>query len=316
LISVEMSFGILFIFLFAWIRKSWKDRTLSNMARSSGMVLVTPAKGFFANRRIRKLKESQGIGREIMVISSTGFRTFVDPKGELHQVIQNCREAKIMLLNPNSEGTTVRAKSIPALDVTPESFREQTSKSIGFLKALKAAQKNVKLKLYSDPPFLKMAILGDYVWLQYYQPGLDVQTIPKYVFKHDPNIGGLYFPFYQYFLVKWNNLGIPEYDLETDGLIYRDRTGNEVRRESLNEKKMNVLPNTELRNDQSTQNDNEGENGTFSLPRDRGNYPCPGDSYIIAGRHIHNGLHPGGKEFYLLRSKNPICEAAGWIAIL
>jgi len=113
-----------------------------------------------------------------------------------------------------------------------------------------------------------------------------------------------------------NNLGIPEYDLETDELIYRDRTGNEVRRESLNEKKMNVLPNTELRNDQSTQNDNEGENGTFSLPRDRGNYPCPGDSYIIAGRHIHNGLHPGGKEFYLLRSKNPICEAAGWIAIL
>jgi len=33
-----------------------------------------------------------------------------------------------------------------------------------------------------------------------------------------------------------NNLGIPEYDLETDELIYRDRTGHEVRRKSLNEK--------------------------------------------------------------------------------
>ena len=123
LISVETILGIFFIFLFACIRKSWKDRKLSNMARASGMVLVTPAKGFFVNRRIRKLKESQGIGREIMVISSTGFRTFVDPKGELHQVIQNCREAKIMLLNPNSEGATVRAKSIPDPEVTPESFK-------------------------------------------------------------------------------------------------------------------------------------------------------------------------------------------------
>jgi hypothetical protein len=237
LISIEMILGILFIFLFACLRKSWKDRKLSNMARSSGMVLVTPAKGFFANRRIRKLKESQGVGREIMVISSTGFRTFVDPKGELHQVIQNCREAKIMLLNPNSDGTAIRAKSIPDPEVTQESFKEQIRKSIAFLKALKAAQKNVKLKLYSDPPFLKMTILGDYIWLQYYQPGLDVQTTPKYVFKHDPDVGGLYFPFYQYFLGKWNNLDIPEYDLETDELIYRDRTGNEVKRETLNGRK-------------------------------------------------------------------------------
>jgi hypothetical protein len=316
LISVEMILGIFFIFLFACIRKSWKDRKLSNMARASGMVLVTPAKGFFVNRRIRKLKESQGIGREIMVISSTGFRTFVDPKGELHQVIQNCREAKIMLLNPNSEGATVRAKSIPDPDVSPESFKEQIRKSIVFLKALKAAQKNVKLKLYSDPPFLKMTILGDYIWLQYYQPGLDVQTIPKYVFKHDPNIGGLYFPFYQYFLGKWNNLDIPEYDLETDELTYRDRSGNEVRREKLNEKKTNLTTNTDVKNHPIPQNDNETENRTSSHLWSHGNDPCPGDVYITGGQHRHSGLHPGGKEFSLLRSKNPICETAGWIAIL
>ena len=316
LISVETILGIFFIFLFACIRKSWKDRKLSNMARASGMVLVTPAKGFFVNRRIRKLKESQGIGREIMVISSTGFRTFVDPKGELHQVIQNCREAKIMLLNPNSEGATVRAKSIPDPDVSPESFKEQIRKSIVFLKALKAAQKNVKLKLYSDPPFLKMTILGDYIWLQYYQPGLDVQTIPKYVFKHDPNIGGLYFPFYQYFLGKWNNLDIPEYDLETDELTYRDRSGNEVRREKLNERKTNLTTNTDVKNHAIPQNDNETENGTFSHLWSHGNYPCPGDVYVAGGQHMHSGLHPGGKEFSLLRSKNPICETAGWIAIL
>jgi hypothetical protein len=316
LISVEMILTIWFIFLSTYIRKNWKDRKLSNMARAAGMVFITPAKGFFVKRRIRKLKESQGMARDIMVISSTGFRTFVDPKGELHQVIQNCREAKIMLLNPNSEGAIVRAKGIPDPDVTPESFGEQIRKSIDFLKALKASQKNVKLKLYPDPPFLKMTILGDYIWLQHYQPGLDVQMMPKYVFKHDPNIGSLYFPFYQYFLGRWDNPDIPEYDLTTDELIYRDRAGNEVRRENLNEVKREVVTNTDSTNQEAPQNDIGVENGTSFLPWIHGNWTYSGDFSIAGRQHIHNGLHPGGKEFSLLRSKNPICESTSWIAIL
>ena len=281
-LSVEIILTVGFIFLSATIRKSWKDRKLSNMARAAGMVFVTPAKGFFVKRKIKKLKESQGIAREVMVISSTGFRTFVDPKGELHQVIQNCREAKIMLLNPNSEGAAARAKGIPDPAVTSESLREQIRKTIDFLKLLKAAQKNVRLKLYPDPPFLKMTILGDYIWLQHYQPGLDGQTMPRYVFKHDPNIGSLYFPFYQYFLGRWNNPNIPEYDLETDELIYRDTGGNK----------------------------------TLSSLWTHENRVPQGDSPFAGRQNFHSGLHRGGKEFSLLRSKNPICETAGWIAIL
>jgi len=316
LISVEMTLTIFFIFLSAYIHKSWKDRKLSNMARTAGMVFVTPAKGFFAQRRIRKLKERQGLARDVMVISSTGFRTLVDPKGELHQVIQNCREAKIMLLNPNSGGAIVRAKGIPDPDVTPESFTEQIRKSIDFLKTLKEAQKSVKLKLYSDPPFLKMTILGDYIWLQHYQPGLDVQMMPKYVFKHDPNIGSLYFPFYQYFLGRWNNPDIPEYDLETDELIYRDSAGTEVKREKLNEVKMEGATNTDLTNHAIPQNNNEVEKETFSPLWTHGIRAFHGDFFTHVRGISHSGLHPRGKEFSLLRSKNPICETAGWIAIL
>jgi hypothetical protein len=281
-LSVEIVLTVGFIFLAAAIRKSWKDRKLSNMARAAGMVFVTPAKGFFTKRRIRKLKESQGLAREVMVISSTGFRTFVDPKGELHQVIQNCREAKILLLNPNSEGAAARAKGIPDPTVTPESIREQIRKTIDFLKLLKAAQKNIRLKLYPDPPFLKMAILGDYIWLQHYQPGLDVQRMPRYVFKHDPNIGSLYFPFYQYFLRRWNNSDLPEYDLEKDELVYRDVVGN------------NAVP---------------------PLWPQETRVP-PGDPPVSGRQNFHGGLHPGGKQFTLLRSKNPICESAGWLALL
>jgi hypothetical protein len=286
------------------------------MARAAGMVLVTPAKGFFVKRRIKKLKESQGIARDVMVISSTGFRTFVDPKGELHEVIQNCREARIMLLNPNGEGATIRAKSIPEPDVTPESLGDQIRKSIDFLKVLKAAQKDVKLKLYTDPPFLKMTILGDYIWLQHYQPGLDVQLMPKYVFRHDPNIGSLYFPFYQYFLGRWNNPEIPEYDLETDELIYRDRAGNELGREKFNEVKMEEVTNKDSTNHVISQNDHEGENKTSSPLWTHENRTCPGDLSIAGRQNLHSGFHPGGKEFSLLRSRNPMCESAGWMAIL
>ena len=233
-LSLEIILTLSIILLFAHIRKSWKDRKLSNMARTAGMVFVTPARGFFLKRRIKKMKERQGIARDVMIISSTGFRTFVDPTGELHQVVQNCREAKIMLLHPSSEGAILRAKGIPDPEVTPETFGEQIRKSIDFLKILKVAQKNIKLKLYPELPFLKMAILGDFIWLQHYQPGLDVQRSPRYVFKHDPAIGSLYFPFFQYFLGKWNSPTIPEYDLETDELVYRDTAGNEVRKEKLN----------------------------------------------------------------------------------
>jgi hypothetical protein len=281
-LSVEIILTVGFIFLSAAIQKSWRDRKLSNMARAAGMVFVTPAKGFFTKRKIRKLKESQGLAREVMVISSTGYRTFVDSKAELHQVIQNCREAKIMLLNPNSEGAVARAKGIPDPAVTPESFRKQIGKTIEFLKLLKAAQKNIRLKLYPDPPFLKMAILGDYIWLQHYQPGLDVQRMPRYVFKHDPNIGSLYFPFYQYFLRRWNNPDLPEYDLETDELVYRDAAGN----------------------------------NTISPLWPHEKRVVPGDSPASSRQNFHGGLHPGGKEFSLLRSRNPICESAGWIALL
>ena len=224
-----MVFGILLILLFNFISRNWKDRRISRMAKVAGLIFVSPTKGFFARRRIKKLKERQGLARDVMFIGSTGFRTFVDPQGDLHQVIQNCREAKIMLLHPHSDGASTRAKSILDPDITSETYVEQVERSIDFLKRLKAIQKNVKLKLYHDTPLLKLAILGDYTWMQHYHVGLNVRSMPEYVFKHDQNTGSLYIPFYQYFLTRWNNPTMVEYDLDTDELITKDSVGNELR---------------------------------------------------------------------------------------
>lgn len=231
LTSVEISLAIFLILFFNFIGRTRRYRRLSGMARKAGLVSVSTSPGLLSRSRHKRLKESQAIARDVMVIGSTGFRTFVDEKSDLHAVIETCREAKIMLLNPYGEGAGIRAKGIVAPDITIERFREQIARSIQFLKGLRAAQKNIRLKLYDEPPFLKMAISGDYVWVRHYHAGFDVQLMPEYVFRYNQNPGSLYVPFYQYFLKRWNDNGVPEYDLESDELIYRDSAGNERRRE-------------------------------------------------------------------------------------
>ena len=235
LVAIEITAAVLLVLLFNYAADSWRERSLSRMAKSAGLALVARSRGFLMRKKLKELKERNGFGRDIMVMGSTGYRTFVDPEGDLHRVLQRCRGAKIMLLDPLKDGAISRAKSIPDPDISPESLREQIIRSIDFLKELKGAQKNIRLKLYQDMPLLKLAILGDVLCLRHYHTGLHVDDLPEYVFRHDHDPGGLYSPFYQYFLSRWSDPAIPEYDLDTDELVYRDRSGSEVRREKFNE---------------------------------------------------------------------------------
>ncbi len=230
LISVEAITAVMLLLVFNYVGRSWKDRKKAKLAKSAGLVYFLPAKNLFAQRKIARLKRRQGFARDVMIISSTGHRTFVDPRSELHSVLLHCRGARIMLLNPRSEGAYARAKSILDPGATPETFSEQIKKSVDFLKGLRAG-KNIRLKLYDDTPFLKLAILGDHVWIKHYHPGLDVQNMPEYMFEHDQNLGGFYTLFYHYFLARWENPAIAEYDLETHELIYRGAGGKEISRE-------------------------------------------------------------------------------------
>jgi hypothetical protein len=231
LVSIEIVTAVLLIVFFNTIWRGFKQKKLSRMARGAGLVFVSSAGGIFGRNNIRKLKERHGQARDIMVIGSTGARTFVNPDGDLHKVIGNCREAKIMLLDPFGEGAVARSRSINASEITTNDFSDQIYSSMDFLKGLNAVHGNIRLKLYADPPLLKLAILGDYISVQHYHTGLDVRRMPEYIFHHGQNPGSLYTYFYQYFLARWNDPGIPEYALETDELIYRDSDGNEIRRE-------------------------------------------------------------------------------------
>jgi hypothetical protein len=234
LVAAELTAAITLIVLINVIVRSWGIRKRSFMARIAGLFRVVSPKAFLAKRRLKKLKEEQGAGRNVMIISSTGFRTFADPTGDLHQVLRSCREAKIMLLDPLKDGVIARAKSLAEPTITPEILRDQIIRSIDFLKELKAHQKNIRLKLYHEVPLLKLSIFGDFLCLQHYPAGLNVRKMPEYVFKHAKE-GNLFGLFYQYFVTRWLDPAIPEYDLDTDELIYRDKVGNEQKREQFNE---------------------------------------------------------------------------------
>lgn len=230
LLSIEAMVAVCLIVFFSAVRRSLRDRSLAKTAIGAGLVAFFPTRERRAQSKIRKLKEKHGAGRTVMVIGSSGYGTFVDQVGDLSTVLEKCLGAKILLMNPYSQEASMRVRAIAHPDFTLERFRDEVKQSIELLKRLKAIGKAVKLKLYSDPPLIKLVILGDYLWLQHYHTDLDVQRMPEYVLQHNQHGHGLYTLCYQYFVQRWQSHDIPEYDLDTDELVYRGRNGGEVKR--------------------------------------------------------------------------------------
>ncbi len=231
LIAMEMAVAIFLIVCLNYFRRSMRDRALATVATGAGLVSFFPRRTRGAQRRIKQLKEEQGTGRTISIIGSSGHSTFVDQVGGLSSVLDKCLGARIMLVNPYSHEASARIQAINHPEFTLDTFREEIRQSIQLLKRLKAMGKAVKLKLYSDAPLIKLVILGDYLWLQHYHADLDIQTMPEYVLQHNCKDHGLYTLYAHYFVQRWESAEIPEYDLDTDELVYRNRTGNEIRRE-------------------------------------------------------------------------------------
>lgn len=231
LIAVEMTVAVLLILGLSYLHRSIRDRALAAVASGAGLVSFFPRRTRRAQRRIKELKEEQGTGRTIMVMGSSGYGTLVDQVGDLSSVLDKCLGAKIFLVNPFSSEAAARIEAVGHPEYRLATFREEVRQSIELLKRLKAMGKAIKLKLYSDPPLVKMVILGDYLWLQHYHTDLDVQTMPEYVLQHNRKDHGFYTLYAHYFEQRWASAEIPEYDLETDELVYRTKAGGEIRRE-------------------------------------------------------------------------------------
>jgi hypothetical protein len=232
LLTVEVTVAVTLILAFNFIGRSLSDRKLTRIAMEAGLVSFFPYHNPNAEKKIRELRERHGLGRTILAIGSTGYGTFVDNEGEWHAILEKSLQANIMLMNPHSEEARLRALSLARGGAPPPRFQEELGETLRLFERLRAAGKIVRLKLYSDRPHVKMVILGDYLWLQHYHTGIDVKSVPEYVFQYNLKNHGLYTLFSQYFMKRWENPDIPEYDFDTGELVYRTKSGKELRRES------------------------------------------------------------------------------------
>ena len=234
IVTTEIAIAFLLMVLLNYLWSSVGDGKIAKMSKGAGLALFFSKKDHLTQRTIARLKYNHGVGRNVMMIGSTGSKTFVDPQGDLHDVLKDCLEAKILLLNPHSGEARMRATTLHGSGAMIGDWREQVRSAVEFLKSLKATQKNIKLKLYPDYPHVKLVILGDHIWVQHYHATQDIKTMPEYVFRHTQQDHGLYALFYQYFVKRWESQEIPEYDLETDELVYKSAKGIEEKREPFN----------------------------------------------------------------------------------
>jgi hypothetical protein len=230
LLSIEVGVALLLILLSNYLWRAHQDRRYALMAKGAGLTSFFPLHEPTADRKIRRLKEAQSLGRTVLSIGVTGHGSVVGGKAELPVLLEQCVEARLLLLNPFSEEAARRATSLFLPEQAKDRFREELCETLALIKRLRANGKVVRLKLYSDRPHVRMVILGDYLWLQHYHTGLDIKWMPEYVFQHHPDHHSLYTLFYQYFTKRWENQEIPEYDFETEELVYRAKNGKEIQR--------------------------------------------------------------------------------------
>jgi len=235
LLGTEIALASVLALIFNMATIAWDHRQRVQTARLASLVHARNANaGWWSRRRERALVEQLTTARDAFVLTLTGYDTLVAADSLLRPVIEKAYEIRVMLVNPCGQGLRQRAESLPS-DVTVLTLHTEIEATIGALSALRKYGKKVKLKFYDEEPFWKLVVLGDYIWVQHCHSGFVVREQPEYVFalQHTEPRHGLFVPFYMIFLNHWNDSRHPEYDFDTNELVYRDAGGKETGREVL-----------------------------------------------------------------------------------
>lgn len=232
LLATEIALASVLALLFNLAKIAWDHRQGLAIARLASLVYARDARpGWWSRRRERALVAQLPAARDAFVLTLTGHDTFIAGDNSLGAVIEKAYEIRVLLVNPVGEGLRKRADSLPP-EVTVLTLHTEIEATIGHLSALRKFGKKVKLKFYDEDPFWKLIVLGDYVWVQHCHSGFSVRQQPEYVFalQHREPRHGLFVPFYMLFLDEWNDPHNPEYDFDSNELVYRDASGKEIRR--------------------------------------------------------------------------------------
>jgi hypothetical protein len=235
LLGTEIALASVLALVFNMAAIAWDHRQRVKTARLASLVHARNANaGWWSRRRERMLVEQLSTARDAFVLTLTGYDTLVAEDSLLRPVIEKAYEIRVMLVNPCGQGMRQRAESLPS-EVTALTLQTEVEATIAALSALRKYGKKVKLKFYDEEPFWKLVGLGDYIWVQHCHSGFVVRDQPEYVFalQHSEPRHGLFVPFYMIFLNYWNDSRHPEYDFDTNELVYRDAGGKETGREIL-----------------------------------------------------------------------------------
>ncbi|HEX9392967.1 MAG TPA: hypothetical protein VF928_16765 [Usitatibacteraceae bacterium] len=235
LLVTEIICASVLVLLFNYLKIAWDHRSKVVNARAAALVYARyPGHNWFTRLRERHLVRQLPPSRDAFIFSLTGFDTFIARESMTREALQTAYEIRVMLLNPQGAAVRKRVESLPG-EITLLTFYREMEASITFLRELRNAGKQVSLKFYDQDPFWKIAGVGDHVWVQHVHIGYEMKEQPEYVFALQPSDPrhGLFVPFYTYFLRYWTMADHPEYDFESNELIYRDDAGNELRRTSL-----------------------------------------------------------------------------------
>ena len=235
LLATEIGMASVLVLLFNFAKIVWDNRQRVAMAKLTALAYARNGRrNWLSRRRERALVKRLSAARDAYILTLTGYDTFVEDSSLLRAALQSAYEIRVLLVNPVGAGLRRRVDALPA-DITLLSFHKEIEASIAYLAELRKAGKNITLKFYEQEPFWKVIVLGDHVWVQHCHTGFEVKHQPEYVFalqRHNLR-EGLYVPFYMHFLDQWNQPCHPEYDFDSNELVYRDGAGNECGRAAL-----------------------------------------------------------------------------------
>ena len=235
LLATEIALASVLALLFNLAKITWDSRRGVRTARLASLMYARNADAsWLSQRRERALVRQLPTPRDAFVLTLTGYDTFVADDSLLRGAIGKAYEIRVMLVNPVGKALRERAETLPP-EITVLTLHTEIEAVIAYLSGLRKFGKKVKLKFYDEEPFWKLIVLGDYVWVQHCHSGFAVKQQPEFVFglQHREPRHGLFVPFYMVFLNQWNDARHPEYDFDTNELVYRDASGKETGRAAL-----------------------------------------------------------------------------------
>lgn len=235
LLATEISLASVLVLLLNFAKIVWDNRQSVAMAKLAALAYARKdRRSWLARRRERALVGRLSAARDACILTLTGSDIFAEDRSLLRGALQSAYEVRVLLANPAGKGLRRRVDSLPP-DVSLTDYCKEIEASIASLAELRKAGKKVALKFYEHEPLWKVVVLGDHVWVQHFHSGLEVKHQPEYVFalQHHQPREGLYIPFYVHFLEQWDRPCDPEYDFDTNELVYRDAAGNERARAAL-----------------------------------------------------------------------------------